>query len=139
MKSFGEKAQEKEPSLPFAFAPQIRCCVVLGRDGKRLKVTWREGPVTLEPDSDIDLILQHAAMCRKRDQFTSRYHGKTRSLVVNSDRLTVMAFPVADKLVLVTADPDFPLNRTAELGKLLERLYYWMSETHEHEIVADAT
>jgi hypothetical protein len=113
--------------------------VVLGRDGKRLKVTWREGPVTLEPDIDIDLILQHAALCRKRDRFTSRYHGRTRSLVVESDRLTLMVFPVADKLVLVTADPDFPLSRTAELGKLLEKLYYWLGETHECEVVADAT
>jgi hypothetical protein len=138
VKPFGG-TQEKELSLPFALAPQIRCCVVLGRDGKRLKITWREGPVTLEPDNDIDLIVQHAAICRKRDQFSSRYHGKTRSLVVTSDRLTLLVFPVADKLVLVTADPDFPLNRTAELGKLLERLYYWMSETHECEVVTDAT
>ena len=111
-----------------AFASQIRCCVVFGPDGKRLETTWRARPETLELDGDIDLILELAEICSRRDQFSSRYHGRTRSLSVSSEAATILAYPVSDKLILLTADPDFPLEKTDALGELLGRLYHWCGE-----------
>ena len=114
-------------SSMFSFDACIRCYIVFGHDGEMLEVRSKEG-ATLEPDQDTSLALELASTLLSRTRRPGRYHGKVSSLAVACELLTVLAYPVSDKLVMVTADPSFPLERTGELGRFLPRLFYWVGD-----------
>jgi len=117
-----------KPKTLFDFSPKIRCCVVFSSAGKRLEVSHRGWPLTFEPDEDFTLIHEHAALLFPRRQRSNGPRGGARFVVVSSDSKVLLAYQISDKLVVVTADPDFQLAESARLGRYLERLYYWLGE-----------
>jgi hypothetical protein len=130
------RATEKKGTLDSLvdLAPRIHCCMIFGSDGGLIKTVHARKDSTVEPDRDTDLIFELAAALRRTSRFPNRYHGRIRSVLVLSEETTLIAFPLSDRLVLVTTDPDFPLDRVGELGKLVDRACYWSGEPSAPEL-----
>jgi len=44
-------------------------------------------------------------------------------VIVARERLSLIVFPLFDSLILVSADPDFPLQKTRRMAKLLDTIF----------------
>lgn len=112
----------------FGFDSRIRCCMVFGLNGRPLLITHRRKHTSLEPDEDVAFIRGEVALYTNGSKFANRYHGGVRAFMLMREKRTLIAYPFRENLVIVTADPDFPLDKTNGLGKLLKRLHYWSAE-----------
>jgi hypothetical protein len=102
--------------------PAIRYVVQVGFDGSELKSVERLGITSLEPEEQTVRVLQQTALSRGIGESSNGFHGRVRCVVVLREKLTIIVFPLFDTTLVVTADPDFPLERTADLGRLLDEV-----------------
>jgi hypothetical protein len=54
---------------------------------------------------------------------SENYFGKTQTVIVRSEKIVELVFPIADRLVIVSATPRFPLGKVGDLEKLLRSLW----------------
>lgn len=113
---------EPKPHLNslLSFDPRVRCVVALGLDGKLRTSASREGLESLEPEDETTRILYQTAIGNGMGSLANRYHGRVRAVIVVRERLSLIVFPVFEELVLISVDPEFPLEKTRELAELLD-------------------
>lgn len=104
------------------FHPSIRFVVTAGKDGEILDAVKRRGVVSLEPSSEMRTITERFAIASGMAQASSSYFGQTRTIIVRSEKLVELLFPMSDRLIIVSANPSFPLGKTADLEKFLRSL-----------------
>jgi hypothetical protein len=112
------------PESLLHFDPHIRCIYVVGLDGKAISSASREGLVSLEPEGEMSSILSRTAIGMGMGSTMDKYHGKFRAVVAVRERVSIILFPLFDRTVLISADPDFPLTRTWDLAKLLDTISF---------------
>jgi hypothetical protein len=118
---------KREPPVPrldeaIGFHPSIRFVVTASKDGKILDAVKRRGVISLEPTSEMRTVIERFAIGYGLSQPAENHFGKTLTVIIRRKKLVEMLFPIADRLVIVSATPNFPLGKTAELEKLLTSL-----------------
>jgi len=116
-----------EPPVPrldsiIGFHPSIRFVVTAGRYGTILDAIKRRGVTSLEPSSEMRTVTERYAVLYGLTQSSNDYFGKPRAIIVRRDKLVELLFPFADRMVIISAQPSFPLGKTGELEKMLQSL-----------------
>ena len=105
-----------------AFHPSIRYAILVGKDGTPKETVGREAVESLEPHEATMLILKRFAIGSGMTAGSERYFGKMLTLMVRREKLIELLFPLADHMVLVSADTTFPLERVSQLEGLVHGL-----------------
>jgi len=118
---------KSEPPVPrldeaIGFHPSIRFVVTAKWNGTILDAVKRRGVASLEPSREMKAITERFAIAHGLSQASDSYFGRTQTIIIRREKLVEMVFPMADRLVIVSATPRFPLGKTAELERLLRSL-----------------
>ena len=107
--------------LMFGFDSRIRYVAVLDAFGRTVEGGMRPGLNSLEPKEEADKVDVQVALIRGMTEGASEYLGSTNYVILHREKLMLMAFPrKGGKTVLITAEPDFPLERVPTLIEMVE-------------------
>ena len=106
----------------FDFDKSIRFVVLLTSDGKLLAEFIRPGVVPLEPRSEAETVYMKATIAISMSTPMDKYHGRIKTAILVKEKVTVICFNLMARIMLVSANPDFQLQRLEELGRLIEQL-----------------
>jgi hypothetical protein len=106
----------------FAFHPSIHFVMVVGEDGALLDSMKRVGTNPLEPPEETHKIMERWATARGLTSGSDEFFGKMRTIIIRRDKLVEFLFPLTGFMVIVSAHPAFPLDKTAQLEALLGKL-----------------
>ena len=108
----------------FAFDRRIRFCGVLDKMGRVTTGGMRPGLKSLEPDEEAERIDIQMALSGSMMQTASQFLGKTSFIIALRDKMMLIAFPKEQgATVLVTAEPDLPLEEVKSLRKVVDEDY----------------
>lgn len=115
------------PSVPpldevIGFHPSIRFVVTARKDGKILDAVKRRGVVSLEPSSEMNTVTERFAIAGGLAHASDSYFGVPQAIIIKREKMVELLFPIEERLVIVSATPDFPLGKTSQLEKLLKRM-----------------
>ena len=105
------------------FDARVRCVVEVGLRGERVASVCRSGLESLESEEQTVRVLDQTAIAAGMGSSTNGSHGRVRVVVVVREKLSLIVFPLFDDLVLVSADPDFPLEQTRAMARLLDTTF----------------
>ena len=109
----------------FDFDPRIRYFAILDTMGRIASGGMRPGVKSLEPDKQAEMVDLQIAVTRGMTEAGSRYLGRADYIIIHRENLMLIALPQKDKrTVLITAEPDFGLDRLRDLAKLIDAGYY---------------
>jgi hypothetical protein len=114
---FGEKANRI-----FSFDKSIRFVVLLTSDGKVMAEFRRPGVVSLEPQSEAETVYMKATIAINMSTPMDRYHGRIRTAILAKEKVTIIVFNLMARIMMISADPDFQLQKVEELGRLIDEL-----------------
>ena len=69
--------------------------------------------------------MQRLAAAKVTDDASSMngYHGRVRVVIGVREKLSMIVFPLFDSLILVSVDPEFPLQKTRLMANLLDTTF----------------
>jgi len=109
----------------FDFDRRIRYFGILDEMGRTATDGMRPGVKSLEPDQEAEMVDLQVAVTRGMTEAGSKYLGRTDYIVIHREHLMLIALPRKDKrTVLISAEPDFSLDRLRELTKIVDEGYY---------------
>ena len=114
---FGEKANHI-----FDFDKSIRFVVLLTSDGKMMAEFARPGVASLEPRTESETVYMKATIAISMTTPMDKYHGRIKTAILVKEKVTVICFNLMARIMLVSASPDFQLERLEELGRLIDQL-----------------
>ena len=106
----------------FDFDKSIRFVVLLTSDGKLLVEFIRPGVISLEPRSEAETVYMKATIAISMSTPMDKYHGRIKTAILVKEKVTVICFNLVGRIMLVSANPDFHLQRLEELGRLIDQL-----------------
>lgn len=108
----------------FDFDARIRYCAVLDEMGRTITGGMRPGLPSLEPKDEAERVDIQMVVTRGMSDAADSYLGKTDYVVVHRDKLMFIALPRSGgKTVLISAEPDLPIERLKELKKVVDECY----------------
>jgi len=107
-------------SLFFGFDARIRYVSILDSLGRTVEGGMRPGLSSLEPKDEADRVDIQVALIRGMTEAAGAYLGATNYVIVHREKIMLMALPWKDrKTVLITTEPDFPLERVPALIEMV--------------------
>ena len=103
-----------------AVDPRIRFVQLCDREGRIRLEAKREKVDDLDSEESTKLILTQAAIGNGMAHSHDTRHGAVRMVIIQRERLMMVQFAIFEGFVLVSAEPDLPLERAAELGRKLD-------------------
>ncbi len=103
----------------FKFDRNIRHVSVLDKNGRILAGGMRKGVKTLEPKEEDLRLMAHIVSESSTRETWDRYFGKTLYTIVRRENVTLMVFPNKNRLVFLTTEPDFSLQKISEIREIL--------------------
>jgi len=103
-----------------AFDSRIRCAVEVRFNGEQITSACRKGLESLEPEEKTGKVLDQIAIGAGMGSSMNGYHGRVRAVIVVRERVSLIVFPLFESLILVSADPEFPLQKTRQMARLLD-------------------
>ena len=103
-----------------AFDPRIRCAVEVRLDGVEIASVSRKDLEPLEPVEKTGKVLEQIAIGTGVGSSMDGYHGRVRAVIVVREKVSLIVFPLFDSLILLSADPEFPLQKTRQMARLLD-------------------
>ena len=100
--------------------PRIRFAVLVDPKGNPKEYASRLGCESLEPERESRLYFEQAVIGTDMASVANRFHGALRMVVVQREKVMIMVFAIYDGLVIVSAEPDLPLEEAAEVGRRLD-------------------
>ena len=91
-------------------------------DGTLLYSIMKEGLKHLEPEQLVPDVLLKFALAKGMTEAQEEYHGGLKSIAMSREKVRHLAYPKTDKLLVVSTDPGFPMERIDALGKLVAKL-----------------
>jgi hypothetical protein len=110
-------------SSVFEFHPSIRFVTIVNEDGKLLDAVKRAGLNPLEPPEETQKILERWGQARSLTNSSDQFFGKMKTIIVRREKLVEFLFPLTGFMVIVSAHPAFPLDKTHQLESLLIKLH----------------
>ena len=102
------------------FDAKVRCAIEVGLKGERIASVWRSGLESLEPEDETVRVLDQTAIGAGMGSSMNGFHGRVRVVIVVRERLSLIVFPLFDSVILVSVDPEFPLQKTRDMAMLLD-------------------
>jgi len=99
----------------FKFDRRVRSAIILDHSGRHIAGGMKKGIPSLEPQSEDIRLIAGITIQMSTDVTWDRYFGKLQFTYEKRERLNIMTFYLGDKLVLVSAEPDFTLQQAQEL------------------------
>lgn len=99
----------------FKFDRRVRSATILDQTGRQIAGGMRKGIPSLEPQSEDLRLIAGITIQLNNDRTWDRYFGKNQFTYSKRERLNIMTFYLGDKLVLVSAEPDFTLQQAQDL------------------------
>jgi len=99
----------------FKFDRRIRSAIVLDQTGRQVAGGMRKGIPSMEPQSEDLRLIAGMTIQMSNDRTWDRYFGKNQYTFNKRERLNIMTFYLKDKLILISAEPDFTLQQAQEL------------------------
>ena len=99
----------------FKFDRRVRSAQILDQSGRQVAGGMRKGIPSLEPQSEDIRLIAGITIQINTDRTWDRYFGKSQYTFNKRERLNIMTFYLGDKLVLVSAEPDFTLQQAQDL------------------------
>ena len=99
----------------FKFDRRVRSAQILDQTGRQVAGGMRKGIPSLEPQSEDIRLIAGITIQINNDRTWDRYFGKNQFTFNKRERLNIMTFYLGDKLVLVSAEPDFTLQQAQDL------------------------
>ena len=99
----------------FKFDRRVRSAQILDQSGRQIAGGMRKGIPSLEPQSEDIRLIAGITIQINNDRTWDRYFGKNQYTFNKRERLNIMTFYLGDKLVLVSAEPDFTLQQAQDL------------------------
>ena len=99
----------------FKFDRRLRSAQILDQSGRHVAGGMRKGIPSLEPQSEDISLIAGTTIQINNDRTWDRYFGKNQYTFNKRERLNIMTFYLGDKLVLVSAEPDFTLQQAQDL------------------------
>lgn len=108
----------------FDFDRRIRYFGILDEMGRTTAGGMRPGLKSLEPDDAAERVDLQMAVTRGMTEAANKYFGKTNYIIIHREQLMLIALPRSDKrTVLVTTEPDFPLEKLRDLARVVDGGY----------------
>lgn len=99
----------------FKFDRRVRSAQILDGSGRQIAGGMKKGIPSLEPQSEDIRLIAGITIQISNDRTWDRYFGKNQFTFNKRERLNIMTFYLGDKLVLVSAEPDFTLQQAQDL------------------------
>jgi len=99
----------------YKFDRRVRSAIILDKSGRQIAGGMRKGIPSLEPHSEDIRLIAGITIQISNDDTWDRYFGKLQFNYQKRERLNIMTFYLGDKLILVSAEPDFTLQQAQEL------------------------
>ena len=100
----------------FKFDRRVRSAQILDQAGRQMAGGMRKGIPSLEPQSEDIRLIAGITIQINNDRTWDKWFGKNQFTFNKRERLNIMTFYLGDKLVLVSAEPDFTLQQAQVLG-----------------------
>ena len=113
---------ESKAKRIFDFDKSIRFVVLLTSDGKLMAEFSRPGVISLEPRSEAETVYMKATIAISMSTPMDKYHGRIRTAILVKEKVTVICFNLMARVMLISTNPDFQLQRVDELGRLIDQL-----------------
>ncbi len=111
-------------SAVFAVDNKVRYCGVLDEMGRTISGGMKPGLKSLEPGDEAERVDLQVVIARGMAQSGTKFLGKADYIIIHRERLMLIALPRNDgNTVLVTAEPDFPLEKLGPLMHEVDRNY----------------
>lgn len=92
---------------------EVRFAAFLNKEGELIKRKFRRGIVPLESDEEQKKIFQELAVRVATRKNFDHSMGAVKYSASRREKLVMMSFPVDDKILLITADPNINIDRLA--------------------------
>ncbi len=99
----------------FKFDRRVRSAIILDQTGRQIAGGMRKGIPSMEPQSEDLRLIAGITIQINTDRTWDKYFGKNQYSFQKRERLNIMTFYLGDKLVLVSAEPDFTLQQAQDL------------------------
>ena len=97
------------------FDRRVRSAIILDGTGRQVAGGMKKGIPSLEPQSEDIRLIAGITIQLNNDKTWDRYFGKNQFTFNKREKLNIMTFYLGDKLVLVSAEPDFTLQQAQDL------------------------
>ena len=99
----------------FKFDRRVRSAIILDQTGRQIAGGMRKGIPSMEPQSEDLRLIAGMTIQMSNDRTWDMYFGKNQFTFNKRERLNIMTFYLKDKLVLISAEPDFTLQQAQEV------------------------
>jgi hypothetical protein len=99
----------------FKFDRRVRSAIILDQTGRQIAGGMRKGIPSMEPQSEDLRLIAGMTIQMSNDRTWDMYFGKNQFTFNKREKLNIMTFYLKDKLVLISAEPDFTLQQAQEL------------------------
>lgn len=106
----------------FSFDKGIRSVALLTADGKSIASVGRPGVAPLEPESETKTVYMKASIAVSMGASMNKYFGPLRTVILIRERVMIVCFNLSARMMLISAVPDFPLQKVEQLGQLVDEL-----------------
>ena len=113
---------EAKANRIFEFDKSIRFVVLLTSEGKVMVEFARPGVASLEPKSESETVYMKATIAISMTTPMDKYHGRIRTAILVKEKVTIICFNLMARIMLISANPSFQLQRVEELGRLIDQL-----------------
>lgn len=113
------KAFENLCTALFKLDREIRYAAVLDKNGRVLAGGMRKGVRALEPKEEELRLMAHIVSESSTRETWDKYFGKTLYTIIKRGMVVLMVFPYDKRLVFVTAEPTFPLQKIPDIRDIL--------------------
>ncbi len=106
----------------FDFDKSIWCVVLLSSDGKSLANFCKAGVAPLEPQDETETVYMRATIAMNMSSPMDKYHGRIRTAIIVKEKVVMICFSLSQKIMLISATPEFQLRDVEALGQLIDQL-----------------
>ncbi|QQG48686.1 MAG: hypothetical protein HY247_08125 [archaeon] len=99
----------------FKFDRRIRFAGILDNSGRKIAGGMKKGIASLEPQSEDLRLIANITIQLNTDQTWDKYFGRSQYTFIKREKLNILTFNLGNKLVLVSAEPDFTLQQAQDL------------------------
>jgi len=99
----------------FKFDRRVRSAIILDKTGRQIAGGMKKGIPSLEPQSEDIRLIAGITIQLNTDATWDKFFGKLQFTYQKRERLNIITFYLGDKLVLVSAEPDFTLQQAQDL------------------------
>jgi hypothetical protein len=106
----------------FRYDSKVRFVAILTGEGEAVAEFLRPGVKSLEPDSETKMIYTKMSIAFGMTTPMDKFHGKMKQAIIFKERVTMLMYNLQGRVVMVSTEPSFQMQRLDGLNRLIESL-----------------